>query len=211
MGLATQPKFAIGQRAFLVITPHGNVLWDCVSLLDDATQDIIHALGGLHAVVLSHPHFYSAMASWGRRFDCPVLLHEADRKWVQEPDDCLEFWSGPHREILPGMMVHNFGGHFPGNSVLQLADSRTVLAGDTVLVTHDRRHVSFMWSYPNYVPLPAAQVERLGRRFDALDFDAIHSSFWDRGDIPTGAKAAIARSVRRHIDGPDCAFTPADL
>src|SRR6185437_11497722 len=35
------PAFAINQRAFLLRTPHGNVLWDCVSLLDDATIALI--------------------------------------------------------------------------------------------------------------------------------------------------------------------------
>lgn len=209
MAIASMPTFAIGQRAFLVLTPNGNVLWDCISLLDDATHDIIQALGGIKAVALSHPHYYGAMASWGRSFDCPVLLHEADREWVQEPDNCLEFWSGPEREIMPGVTLHNFGGHFPGNSVLHLAEKRTLLTGDTVLVTHDRKHVSFMWSYPNYAPLPAPEVARMGKLFDALDFDAIHSAFWDRGDIPTDAKGAVERSIKRHIHGPDHAFTPA--
>src|SRR5262245_46956407 len=37
IGIGTQPKFAIGQRALLVCTPDGNVLWDCISLIDDAT------------------------------------------------------------------------------------------------------------------------------------------------------------------------------
>ena len=36
-GIGTVPSFAIGPRALLVCTPGGNVLWDCVSLLDDAT------------------------------------------------------------------------------------------------------------------------------------------------------------------------------
>src|ERR1700736_6100924 len=31
--IRTEPKFAIGQRAQLIQTPAGNVLWDCLSLL----------------------------------------------------------------------------------------------------------------------------------------------------------------------------------
>src|SRR5216683_917215 len=72
-GISTVPTFAIGQRAFLIRTPVGNVLWDCLSFLDDSTTEIIRGLGGIMAVAVSHPHFYSAMASWGRAFDCPVL------------------------------------------------------------------------------------------------------------------------------------------
>ena len=207
MAFSSMPKFAIGQRAFLVLTPHGNVLWDCVSLLDDATIDIINAFGGLKAVALSHPHFYSSMTSWGRAFNCPVLVHEADREWVQEPDDCIEYWSGKSQEILPGVDLHNFGGHFPGSSVLHLAEKRTLLAGDTVMVARDRKNVFFMWSAANYVPLPPSEVDRLGKLFDTLDFDALHSAFWDRGSIMTGAKAAISRSIDLHNNGPTQAFT----
>jgi glyoxylase-like metal-dependent hydrolase (beta-lactamase superfamily II) len=202
-GLWTMPQFAIGQRAFLVTTPAGNILWDCVSFLDKATIEIVKAFGGIKAVAVSHPHFYSAMASWGRAFDCPVFVHEADRNWVVDPDPCLEFWKGDTRELLPGVTLHRIGGHFPGNAVLHLAERRALLSGDTVLVTWDRRHVSFMWSYPNYVPLPAKEVERIGHRLDALDFDALHSAFWGRGDIERDAKTAIERSVKRHIHGPN--------
>ena len=31
IGIGTQPAFAIGQRALLVRTPGGNVLWDCIA------------------------------------------------------------------------------------------------------------------------------------------------------------------------------------
>ena len=201
-GLSTTPQFAIGQRAFLVITPTGNILWDCISFLDSATTEIVRAFGGIKAIALSHPHFYGAMASWGRMFDCPVLVHEADRNWVVEPDVCIEFWKGETRDILPGVTLHRLGGHFPGSTVLHWADRRTLLPGDTVLVTRDRRHVAFMWSYPNYVSLPAAEVERLGRRLSALDFNATYSAFWDRGDIDQDDKAAVDRSVSRDIGKP---------
>lgn len=201
-GISTVPQFAIGQRAFLAITPGGNVLWDCISFLDQATIEIINAFGGLKAVAVSHPHFYSAMATWGQAFNCPVLVHVADRQWVRELSPHLEFWKGDERRILPGVTLHRLGGQFPGNSVLHLEDRRTVLPGDTMLVTWDRRHVSFMWSYPNYVPLPAKEVTRIGQRLEALDFDSVYSAFWGRGDIDTDAKPAVRRSVVRHIEGP---------
>src|ERR1700742_165713 len=37
VGIGTQPAFAIGERALLLQTPQGNILWDCMSLLDDET------------------------------------------------------------------------------------------------------------------------------------------------------------------------------
>jgi glyoxylase-like metal-dependent hydrolase (beta-lactamase superfamily II) len=201
-GLSTMPRFAIGQRALLIITPSGNVLWDCISFLDSATVEIIRLLGGLKAIAISHPHFYCAMAAWGQIFNCPVLVHSADKKWVVDPDPSLEFWAGETRDVLPGITLHRLGGHFPGSAVLHWADRRTLLSGDTMLVTPDLKHVSFMWSYPNNVPLPSADVERIGRRLKALEFDSIYSAFWERGDIHRDAQEAVARSIVRHIEGP---------
>jgi hypothetical protein len=80
IGIGTQPQFAIGQRALLVRTPGGNVLWDCISLLDDATVTVIRGLGGIQAIAISHPHFYTTMVEWARAFDCPIHLHAADKQ-----------------------------------------------------------------------------------------------------------------------------------
>jgi hypothetical protein len=48
--------FAIDQRALLVCTSHGNVLWDMIAMLDAATITLIRGLGGLAAIGISHPH-----------------------------------------------------------------------------------------------------------------------------------------------------------
>lgn len=45
LGCGMFPDFGIAQRALLVRTPAGNVLWDCVALLDPATVAIVKALG----------------------------------------------------------------------------------------------------------------------------------------------------------------------
>jgi glyoxylase-like metal-dependent hydrolase (beta-lactamase superfamily II) len=200
-GLWTMPRLAIGQRALLVITPSGNILWDCITFLDSATIDIVRLLGGLKAIAISHPHFYSAISTWGRTFECPVLVHSADEQWVVDADPCVELWEGDTRDILPGITLHQLGGHFPGSTVLHWADRRIMLTGDTLLVAPDRRHVSFMWSYPNNVPLPVSEVERIRRRLEVLDFDSIYSAFWERGDIERDARSAVERSVKRLCQG----------
>ena len=61
IGIGTTPSFAIGERALLVQNEHGNVLWDCMSLLDDETVAAIERLGGLTAIAISHPHYYSTV------------------------------------------------------------------------------------------------------------------------------------------------------
>src|SRR5262245_61834919 len=63
-GIGSDPRFAIGQRALLVQTAQGNLLWDCISMIDDATIAAVQALGGINAISISHPHYYSSMVEW---------------------------------------------------------------------------------------------------------------------------------------------------
>src|SRR5262249_21277019 len=85
--LHTGPKIGIGQRAFLVRTPQGNLLWDCVPLLDEASAAAVRSLGGVAAVAVSHPHYYTSMVEWSHAFgNVPVHIHRADERWVMRPD-----------------------------------------------------------------------------------------------------------------------------
>ena len=52
----------------LIQSPGGNVLWDCISLIDDATIEAVRSLGGLATIAISHPHCYSGMVEWSRAF-----------------------------------------------------------------------------------------------------------------------------------------------
>lgn len=92
--IRTVPDFAIGQRAFLLRTPQGNILWDCVATLDDATKTLVSALGGLMAVAISHPHFYTTMQDWAAAFDAPVYLHASDREWIMRESPFIRLWEG---------------------------------------------------------------------------------------------------------------------
>ena len=38
ISITTAPAFGIGQRAQLLRTPNGNILWDCISLVDNADR-----------------------------------------------------------------------------------------------------------------------------------------------------------------------------
>lgn len=200
--IATQPKAGIGQRALLLRHPEGNVLWDCIALLDDATVDLVRALGGLSAIAISHPHYYTTMVEWARTFDCPVWLHEADRAWVMRDDAALHFWSGDVADLHGGLRLLRLGGHFKGGTVLHWpgADGGrgALLSGDILQVTPGRDFVSFMWSYPNYLPLPAATVRAMRGRLAPYDYDAVYGAFWD-AEIEAGGQAAVAESFRRYL------------
>jgi glyoxylase-like metal-dependent hydrolase (beta-lactamase superfamily II) len=202
-GLGTMPSFAIGQRALLVRTSNGNVLWDCISLLDTATTDIITALGGLEAIAISHPHYYTTMVEWAHAFGAPVLLHERDRRWVMRPDDALVFWEGEEREVLPGLTLWRCGGHFSGGTILHWAAGAegrgALLTGDIIQVVPDRRFVSFMRSYPNLIPLPPAEVRRIAAVVEPLRFDRIYGAWWDL-HVERDAHRAVRESARRYIE-----------
>lgn len=62
LSIRTVPDFAIDQRAFILRTSEGNILWDCIASLDDATKTLITSLGGLKAIAISHPHYYTTIA-----------------------------------------------------------------------------------------------------------------------------------------------------
>lgn len=166
----TEPKFAIGQRAILIRTPVGNVLWDCVTLLDDETVDWIKSIGGLQAIVISHPHYYTTHLEWAEAFDCPVFLSQEDSKWLSREDtkSARKFIEEGKTELdIPtkdgkstGIKAVKPGGHFPGSLVV-LFDGRLAIA-DTLVTTPaglgnwgDRERpegmnsFGFYWSIPN--------------------------------------------------------------
>ncbi|HEU4630476.1 MAG TPA: hypothetical protein VFS08_12070 [Gemmatimonadaceae bacterium] len=205
-GIGTEPRFAIGQRALLVRTSGGNVLWDCITLLDDATVDLVQALGGLRAVAISHPHFYTTMVEWAHAFGCPVLLHADDRAHVMRPDPALHFWDGEALALdamgPEGLTLVRCGGHFDGSTVLHWAGGAggrgALLSGDTLQVVEDRRHVSFMRSYPNLVPLDAARVRRVVVAVEPYAYERIYGGWWDR-HVECDAQGAVARSAARYL------------
>lgn len=203
IGIGTEPTFAIGERALLLQTPGGNILWDCISLIDEATVDQIQALGGLSAIAISHPHFYSSMVEWSHAFGhIPIYLHAANREWVMRPDPAIVFWDSPTYALGNGLTLIHCGGHFPGSAVLHWAagaEGRGVLlSGDTLFVVPDTQYVTFMYSYPNFIPLPTRSVERIVQAVEPFAFDRIYGLWFDRV-VAADAKAAVARSAARYI------------
>jgi hypothetical protein len=199
----TQPKIGIGQRAFVVQTPKGNVLWDCVPHLDDATITAVKALGDLAAIAVSHPHYYTSMVEWSHAFGkVPVYLHKADEKWVMRPDPVIHFWEGVTTELPGGLTLVNTGGHFEGFQVLHWpgggAGKGVLLSGDQPQVCQDRRWVSFMYSYPNLIPLPAVAIRRISAVLNPLAFDRLYGAF-PALTVTTDAKGAVERSAARYL------------
>jgi hypothetical protein len=198
----TQPDFAIAQRAFLVKTAEGNLLWDCVPLLDDDSKVAIQKLGGIAAIAVSHPHYYSTMVEWSRAFgNIPIFLHELDRRWVMRPDPLIQFWSGETKELLGGTTLVRTGGHFDGFQVMhrQAASDRQgiLLAGDQPEVCMDRNWVTFMYSYPNFIPLGRRAIHNIVAALKPFAFDRLYAAFPGR-TISQNAREIVIRSAARY-------------
>jgi DNA-directed RNA polymerase subunit RPC12/RpoP len=200
--LQISPYFGIGQRAFLIGGPDGNILWDCLSLIDDASKARIAAMGGLSAIAISHPHFYSSMIEWSAaRGNVPIHVHADDAKWVQRPGPALRPWTGETLQIGKSTMIR-CGGHFDGSSVLYcpwLGDGQGALfVGDTMQVTMDRQFVSFMRSYPNLIPLGAKAVRTIAEQVRPYPFKAIYGAFPDR-TVESDGNNVVERSAARYV------------
>ena len=205
IGIGSQPSFAIGQRALLLRTAGGNVLWDCVATLDDATVTMIKGLGGIKAIAISHPHFYTTMGEWARAFDAPIHLNAADKDWIVNPSPAVKLWQGDTFKLWDGVTLIRCGGHFPGGTVLHWQDKNggasrrgIVCSGDVLSVATDRKWLSFMRSYPNFLPLSAREVEHIGAAMAPFSFDTLYGHYFDRV-IPTNAKQVLEKSVARYI------------
>jgi hypothetical protein len=198
LGIGCEPQFAIGQRALLV----DGLLWDCVALLDDAIAEAVESAGGLRAIAISHPHYYTTMVDWAERFDVPVLLHADDAEHVMRPSPRIEHWSGERRELWDGLELIRLGGHFAGGTVCLWpggADGRgALLSGDVVQIVPDRDWASFMWSYPNFIPLPAREVRRIRGVVETLEFDDAFGAFWP-SEMRSDARAKVLRSADRYV------------
>jgi hypothetical protein len=201
--VATEPGFAIGQRALLVQSTKGNLLWDCTCLVNQDMVKTIQEMGGLFALAISHPHFYSSMVEWSHAFGgIPIYLHSADAKWVMRPDPSIKYWSGDTLSLSPGLTLIRVGGHFEGSTTLHWAAGASgqgvLLSGDMPQVVSDRHYVSFMRSYPNLIPLPAGAIHTILDNLHEFNFDRIYGG-WSERVVQSDAKEAVIRSAERYL------------
>jgi glyoxylase-like metal-dependent hydrolase (beta-lactamase superfamily II) len=202
VSIFTVPQLAIGQRAVLVRTSGGNFLWDSITYVDDATIQAIKDMGGIQGISVSHPHFYSSVVEWSHAFGgAPIYMPEDDREHFARPDPALQWYRGKV-DLWPGLTLIQTGGHFEGSSVLHWADGAdgrgALFTGDSISVTQDRDWVTFMRSYPNFIPLPESIIRGIVAAVESYEFDRIYGC-WFGADVRTGARESVRRSAERYI------------
>lgn len=215
--IRTEPPFAIGQRAMLLQTPKGNILWDMIALLDSETISKIKELGGLAAITISHPHYYTTIHNWSASFpNTPVYVGGPDQEWLVDAagrDSNIHFLGQMHTHILPDVIAILSGGHFPGSLCLHW-DEQLFIA-DTIFTVPSARNprpgeegqisYTFWYSVPNRIPLSPSQIWGIWESVEGLEWHSTFGAF--RGmDVRTseeevrrgtgGVKGRLLESVR---------------
>lgn len=199
--IEVNPVFAIGQRALLVLSEKGNVLWDCIPLLDELAVEFIKSKGGLKAIAFSHPPFYSNMNEWAEVFDCPVYIHKNDEAHITVRSSHIRTWEGEEMELWDGMKIICIGGHFEGSSILHvpfLSKEGTIICGDTLFLSPSKKHFSAVYSSPNRIPLPLAEMRRIKNRFDNIPFDSFYG-YIKTQNLQEGVKGVLETSMAKYV------------
>lgn len=200
ISITTEPKFAIGQRALLLVSEGGNVLFDCVSLINPSSAAYLAALGGVDVIVLSHPHFYATATYWAEIFGADLVAHDLDRHW-RPANGRFRPFPGSRLEVIPGVWAIRLGGHFDGSSVLWWpageAGRGVLLTGDTISVGQDLSTTSFMYSFPNLIPLGPRQLDEIEAGLAGLEFDVLHAGFPGQS-LPNKARDRVLASLARY-------------
>ncbi|KAI9812488.1 MAG: hypothetical protein M1827_004719 [Pycnora praestabilis] len=206
----TEPKFGIGQRAILLQTSKGNVLWDLIANLDTETIELIRSLGGLKAIVISHPHYYTTHIQWAKTFNCPVYISAEDQGWINRSEDYevkRHFIKEGTEEVLDGVRAIKTGGHFDGSLVLHW-NNKLFIADTFVTVPSGLYYVnrppgttsySFMWSIPNMIPLPPSQMLQIWHALQPFGFTTTHGAFLGMDVRDPEVKGRILESMKIQV------------
>ncbi|KAF9971035.1 hypothetical protein BGZ73_006089 [Actinomortierella ambigua] len=199
ISIVTKPSYAIGQRGILIKTKNGNVLWDCITYIDDETIEQVKQHGGIKAIIISHPHYYSSLKEWSEAFGgVPVYTHANDKQWVQRPADNHVFWEGTSLDLLDGeVKILCPGGHFDGSALLLW--NKNLLVADTMMIAASRKSVSFMYSFPNYWPLHPDAVKAIWRNVRPYEIENLLGA-WVGKEIQGNGRNIIYNSARTYTE-----------
>jgi hypothetical protein len=140
--------------------------------------------------------------TWSQAFGgWPIWIHDDDRRCVVRLGDSVTFWTGEMHQLFGDLKLVRCGGHFAGYQVLHWPHGSSgkgvLFAGDQPQVCMDRRWVTFMYSYPNWIPFDADTVTTITRALDSLRFDRLYAAFGRH--LLQDAKATITRSRDRYL------------
>jgi hypothetical protein len=197
------PAFPDGQRALLLRTAEGNILWGCVTLIDERTIRTIRALGGVAAIAVSHPRHFASMIEWSRAFgDVPVYVHASNRRWVMRPDGAVRYWDDHSLHLVGGVTLTHIATYDQGGTMLHwpagAGGGGALLTGDVIQVLPHRQRVGFLSNPRNLLPRSAEGVRKLVSAVEPFSFQAVHDSLAD-GSLEHDARAVVLGSATSYL------------
>ena len=59
------------------------------------------ALGGIKAIAISHPHYFSTITEWSKAFgDVPVYINALDEQWLTRRSPAIQLWNEQEQPIM---------------------------------------------------------------------------------------------------------------
>lgn len=115
-------------------------------------------------------------------------MSQADSAWANRtstPWADLKLLTEQKTELLPGVTAIKCGGHFEESLVLHW--DNLLFVADTLLMVRSAQNpdpakpgvasYSFMWSIPNWIPLPPQKILQIWRAIKPYDFRATFGVF----------------------------------
>jgi glyoxylase-like metal-dependent hydrolase (beta-lactamase superfamily II) len=107
-------------------------------------------------------------------------------------------WEGAALPLWDNIQLVLCGGHFPGANILHWPTGKgALLAGDVIQVSPDLKTVSFMYSYPNLIPLPKKDILQIRAAVKPLQYDALYGAFGRV--IAANGQQAVEFSIQRYL------------
>ncbi|PWN35245.1 uncharacterized protein FA14DRAFT_39364 [Meira miltonrushii] len=226
--IAKNTNVGIGETPFVILTKDGIVLWDCCALYTVDMFESIKQLSKdnqlpIVGIAISHPHFYTSSLTWAKALQTKIFISHLDKEWFQRAHEGLAkelvvFFDSETYQLLPGITIVRCGGHFDGSCVLhwdrqkagtpakilqsasqdQLPSTGAVFCSDTFGPGMDRKTITFMWSYPNMIPLPPKDVLRIWHSMQPFQFDEIIGA-WPGKYVQGDARAHLLKSAKLFV------------
>ena len=202
-GSSGSARAGVRDRAACAAGPFaaGNVLWDCISLIDDGRSPRSRPRRRCAAIAISHPHYYSGMVD-GRAPSAACRSTSTRTTGAgYAPDPAIELWDGRTKELgrradagalrRPLRRRHGAALGRRGRRPRRAADRRHP-PGDAG--PHARQlHVQLS----EHDPAAGAAVRAIARAVEPFAYDRIYGAWWGRL-VRSDAKAVVARSAERY-------------
>lgn len=210
----------IGQTPWLILTEKGIVIWDCSAYFTVDLFNSIKQLSSLYqvpivAIAISHPHFYTTSLTWAKALQTKLYISNLDKRWYQRDHDSkhINFFKSSQIEIIPGITMIRCGGHFDGSCVLHWdrkiakcpkglgtgkKETGVIFCSDTFAPASDRKQITFMWSYPNFIPLPPKDIVQIWKSVQQFEFDDILGA-WPGKYIYGDARQKVLKSAKNFV------------